>query len=202
MAVDEAILRSVASGHSPATLRLYGWQPACLSLGRGQWAEDVDWDACLAAGVACVRRPTGGRAILHGNDLTYSICLPLSDPRASGDIAASYRRLSEGLAEGVRLLGVAVERAAAGTDAAAPSAACFDASAGHEIAFQGRKLLGSAQYRPHGALLQHGSLPLCGSGGLPGLVGGEASRTADEAKVFCRDSAGSRGAAIVLSGCV
>lgn len=165
MAVDEAILRSIAGGDSPATLRLYGWRPACVSLGRGQPADVVDWQACEADGVACVRRATGGRAILHRNDVTYSICLPLNDPRARGDVTESYRRLSEGLAEGVSLLGVSVERASAGENGTEPSAACFDASAGYEIVCRGRKLLGSAQLRSHGALLQHGSLLLYGDVG-------------------------------------
>ncbi len=165
MAVDEAILRAVARGCSPATLRLYAWRPSCLSLGRGQPSESVDWEACAAAGVAWVRRPTGGRAILHGNDLTYSICLALEDPRASGDILASYRRLSEGLVEGLRLLGVPAVQAAVGGDEGEPSAACFDALAGYEIAVGGKKLLGSAQFRSEGALLQHGALPLFGDVG-------------------------------------
>lgn len=162
MAVDEAILRSVAAGRSPATLRLYGWAPRCLSLGRGQPSTDVSRGDCVSGSVGWVRRPTGGRAILHGCDLTYSICLALDDPRATGGITQSYRRLSEGLAEGLRLLGVPVERPIALAAGGEASPACFEALAGHEIAFQGRKLLGSAQFRSGGGLLQHGSLPLYG----------------------------------------
>lgn len=162
MAVDEAILAAVARGDSPPTLRFYQWEPPCLSLGRGQPATDVDTMACLAAGFTCVRRPTGGRAILHRDELTYSIALPLADPRAAGDILESYRRLSEGLAEGLRALGVAVERAAPRKAAADPTPACFETLAGYEITVGGRKLLGSAQFRTNKALLQHGSLPLYG----------------------------------------
>jgi len=162
MAVDEAILQAVAGGNSPATLRFYGWEPPCLSLGRSQPHSEADLRACAKAGSGHVRRPTGGRAILHKDELTYSICLPLDDPRAAGDIVESYRRLSEGMAEGLRLLGVGVERAEPRSDSDGVSAACFDAPAGHEITVGGRKLLGSAQSRVRGALLQHGSLPLFG----------------------------------------
>ncbi len=162
MAADEAILTAVARGDSPPTLRFYQWEPPCLSLGRGQATADVDLAACQAAGITCVRRPTGGRAILHRDELTYSIALPLDDPRAAGGILESYKRLSEGLAEGLRALGVPVERAEPRKAAADPTPACFETLAGYEITVGGRKLLGSAQFRTSKALLQHGSLPLYG----------------------------------------
>ena len=167
MAADEAILGSVAECASLPTLRFYAWTPPCLSLGRSQSKMEVDVEACRTAGIDCVRRPTGGRAILHRDELTYSICLPLHDPRASGDILESYRRISEGLAEGLRSLGLAVESARPGSKRSS-SAACFDAPAGHEITIGGRKLVGSAQFRARGALLQHGSLPLFGD--VAGIV--------------------------------
>lgn len=162
MAVDEAILAAVARGDSPPTLRFYRWEPPCLSLGRGQPDSDVDAAASAAAGITCVRRPTGGRAILHRDELTYSIALPLDDPRAAGGILESYRRISEGLAEGLRMLGVPVERAEPRKTVPDPTPACFETLAGYEITVGGRKLLGSAQFRTGKALLQHGSLPLYG----------------------------------------
>lgn len=161
MAVDDAIVAAVGRGDSLPTLRFYRWEPPCLSLGRGQPATDADLAACERAGYTYVRRPTGGRAILHKDELTYSVALPLSDPRAAGDIVESYRRLSEGLAEGLRALGVPVERAAPGK-AADTTPACFETLTGYEIIVGGRKLLGSAQFRTRTALLQHGSLPLHG----------------------------------------
>src|SRR5690349_2496197 len=78
MAVDEALLEGVASGRSPATLRFYSWRPACLSLGYFQPFGIVDVSGCRARGVDVVRRPTGGRAILHDRELTYSLTLPAS----------------------------------------------------------------------------------------------------------------------------
>src|SRR5512137_2566024 len=106
MAIDEAISRAVQANLVPPTLRFFGWQPACLSLGQAQPGGDVDRVACRAAGVDIVRRPTGGRAILHTDELTYSVTAPEAEPRVAGGIVESYRRLSEGLLEGLRLLGV------------------------------------------------------------------------------------------------
>lgn len=162
MAVDEAIVTAVGRGDSLPTLRFYQWEPPCLSLGRSQSDADVDTLACHRAGIHCVRRPTGGRAILHQNELTYSLSLPLSDPRAAGDIVESYRRLSEGLADGLRRLGLAIQRAQPGKAQTDAAPACFETLAGYEITVGGRKLLGSAQFRTRTALLQHGSLPLYG----------------------------------------
>jgi lipoate-protein ligase A len=163
MAIDQAILEAVVAGSSPPTLRFYAWSPPCLSLGRGQSLADVDQDACRAAGVDVVRRPTGGRSILHTDELTYSVSLLQSDRRAEGGIVESYRRLSEGLLAGLNRLGVpavqAVDRSQHGTEV---TAVCFETPADYEITVGGRKLVGSAQWRAQGGVLQHGTLPLCG----------------------------------------
>ena len=174
MALDEAILMDVVAGNSPPTLRFYAWSPPCLSLGRNQPLGDVDLVSCHAAGVDVVRRPTGGRAILHTDELTYSVSLLQTDPLATGGVLESYRRLSEGLLAGLRLLGAQVSRAtgasmapmerAAGqpSPAAGPTAVCFETPSDYEITVSGRKLVGSAQWRAQGGVLQHGTLPLCG----------------------------------------
>jgi len=163
MAVDEAILLAVAEGEAPPTLRFYGWRPPCLSIGYNQVAKEVDITRCQQGGVDVVRRPTGGRAILHTDELTYSIVAPQGEPRVVGGVVESYRRLSAGLVRGLRLLGVDVVQAGAGhnqdTDV---SAACFDASSAYEVTAGGKKLVGSAQVRRKEAVLQHGSLPLRG----------------------------------------
>ena len=106
MAVDEAILRMVAAGQVPPTLRFYAWEPACLSLGRAQPLADADLEALQAAGFDLVRRPTGGRGILHADELTYSVIAPQVEPRVAGGIMESYRRLSAGLMRGLEWLGV------------------------------------------------------------------------------------------------
>jgi lipoate-protein ligase A len=163
MAVDEAILRAVASGEAPPTLRLYAWTPPALSLGRGQPVEDVERGAVEAAGYGLVRRPTGGRAILHIDELTYSVTAPEREPRVAGGVVESYRRLSAGLVRGLALLGVeeivADERAG---NRGAEGPVCFEVPSDYEITVGGKKLVGSAQMRALGGVLQHGAVPLTG----------------------------------------
>lgn len=162
MAVDEAIMGAVARGEKPPTLRLYDWTPACLSLGYGQKTSDVDFGRLTQRGWGIVRRPTGGRAILHTDELTYSITLPEDHPIASGGIVESYRRLSGALMQALAVLGapVAADRH---DEAATPTGpVCFEVPSHYEITFDGRKLLGSAQTRRRGGVLQHGTLPLSG----------------------------------------
>ncbi len=163
MAVDEAILRAVAAGRVPPTLRFYAWEPPCLSLGRAQKASDVDRDALRAAGFDLVRRPTGGKAILHADELTYSVVAPQEEPRVTGGVVESYRRLSAGLVRGLERLGVpnlVADQQAEGHRPEGP--VCFEVPSDYEITIGGRKLVGSAQMRSRGVVLQHGTLPLYG----------------------------------------
>jgi lipoyl(octanoyl) transferase len=163
MAVDEAILRSVVAGESLPTLRFYGWRPPCLSLGRNQPLADVDLAACRAAGIDVVRRPSGGQAILHTDELTYSVVLLQNDPRSEGGVLEAYRRISGGLLVGLEALGVAAIQAVGQRgDSHAKTPICFEAPSDYEITVGGRKLVGSAQWRSQGGVLQHGSLPLFG----------------------------------------
>jgi lipoyl(octanoyl) transferase len=163
MALDEAIQDAVAAGAAPPTLRFYQWAPPALSLGKRQPLDGVDFARCQRDGVDVVRRPTGGLAILHTDELTYSIATVPSDPRAAGAILDAYRHLSAGLVDGLRRLGAPVELNPVnpyGTHNS--SAACFEAPSAYEITAAGKKLMGSAQSRPAGRVLQHGSLPLVG----------------------------------------
>jgi lipoate-protein ligase A len=170
MAIDEAILRAVASGLVLPTLRFYAWEPPCLSLGQAQASSEVDWAACAARGYHVVRRPTGGRAILHTDELTYSVTAPEAEPRVTGGIVESYRRLSEGLLAGLRLLGVpGIEAHHPEIGTAQPSDSrppenpvCFEVPSTYEITVGSKKLIGSAQVRREGVVLQHGALPLVG----------------------------------------
>ncbi len=106
MAADEAILEATGSGTVAPTLRLYAWQPACLSLGYAQPITDVDHNALAAHGWDVVRRPTGGRAILHTDELTYSVSGPAHEPRLAGSVLESYRRLSTALLQALHLLDI------------------------------------------------------------------------------------------------
>ncbi len=163
MALDEALMNLVAEGASPPVLRLYQWSPPCLSLGRRQPLAGVDSERLRADGYDAVRRETGGWAILHTDELTYSVTLSPNDPRADGPILDAYRKLSQGLLEGLALLGVLAEmKPASASGTHNLSAACFEVPSAYEITAGGRKLIGSAQARPNGRVLQHGSLPLRG----------------------------------------
>lgn len=163
MAVDEAILYALAEGHGQPTLRLYRWEPPCLSLGYNQHCSDIDFSACERLGYTWVRRPTGGRAILHTDELTYSVITSAEDPRVAGGVVESYRALSRGLLYGLQTLGAAAVQAQ-GDMPKNPDqgAACFDTPSHYEVTLNGKKLVGSAQVRRKGMVLQHGSLPLYG----------------------------------------
>ena len=164
MAVDEAILEAYegAAQKPGPTLRLYGWQPAALSLGRGQRAEGAHDARVLAAlGIGLVRRPTGGVAVLHEFERTYAVVGALGVPPFSGGPIATYRTIAEALRLGLKRLGVEAlpvepRRGAPRDD----SAACFLSVGAWELVANGRKLVGSAQARRRGAFLQHGSIPL------------------------------------------
>ena len=169
MAMDEAIMRAVAAGRVPPTLRVYAWQPPCLSLGRFQAREQqVDVAACRRQSIDVVCRPSGGGAVLHDCELTYSLTAPESDPRVAGSVVESYRRISAGLVQGLVRLGVAAELAAPAEQRTpfsprkrgSTSPVCFDAPSDYEVLVGGRKLVGSAQVRQGGVLLQHGSVLL------------------------------------------
>ncbi|MBU0491949.1 MAG: lipoate--protein ligase family protein [Chloroflexi bacterium] len=161
MAVDEALME----GQSPPTLRFYGWEPPCVSLGRFQPVDGaVDRAACQSRGIDLVRRLTGGRAILHDapdRELTYSLVVPAQDALAAGDVLSSYRAISAALVAGLRRLGVPAAVTPARTLGPDPAtAACFDQPADYEITVHGRKLVGSAQARRGGVILQHGTVLL------------------------------------------
>ncbi|MGB8253358.1 MAG: biotin/lipoate A/B protein ligase family protein [Anaerolineaceae bacterium] len=165
MAVDEALLESVAKGASLPILRLYAWEPACLSLGQAQPAADVDRERLAGHGWELVRRPTGGRAILHTDELTYAVIAPVDEPHVRGTLLESYLAISHALVKALEILGLEV---AARDDPQASQAArsrnpvCFEEPSSYEILFAGKKIIGSAQARRGNTFLQHGALPLTG----------------------------------------
>jgi lipoate-protein ligase A len=163
MAVDEAVLETAGRGESLPTLRLYAWEPACLSLGYAQPFSDVDLLRLHSHGWDVVRRPTGGRAILHIDELTYSVTAPLDEPRLQGTILESYQRLARALIAGVRSLGIPVEMEEhAPPVTASKGPVCFEVPSAYEIVTGGKKLVGSAQARKKEGVLQHGTFPLYG----------------------------------------
>jgi lipoyl(octanoyl) transferase len=158
MAIDEALLHLHAKGKSPPTLRFYQWQPPAVSLGALQRQPGFDLGACRRLGLDVVRRPTGGRAVLHQHDLTYSVIagtwegIPVT-------LAEAYQSLCRGLLEGFRLLGVEAELGQEKVRADQPDV-CFLRSLMGDIVFGGKKFVGSAQTWSGSSLLQHGSILL------------------------------------------
>lgn len=155
MAADLACLDEVAAGEPPV-LRLYSWTRPALSLGRFQPETDVDLEACRRLGVEVVRRPTGGRALLHGADLTYAVAMR-RPPGAAGHVDALYRTLAGGLIAGLAGLGVDAQ---IGGDRGPAGPVCFAAAQGADLRVGERKLCGSAQVQRGSVVLQHGSLLL------------------------------------------
>ncbi|MCJ7512253.1 MAG: lipoate--protein ligase family protein [Anaerolineales bacterium] len=164
MATDHALQEAVAEGTAPPTLRLYAWNPPCLSLGFAQPIAQLDRDRADSLGWDVVRRPTGGRAILHTDELTYSIVLPEGDPRVAGGVLESYQHLSLGIVAGLELLGLQpeVQPGIPLSQAERQQPVCFEAPSAYEISLQGRKVAGSAQVRRRQTVLQHGTIPLSG----------------------------------------
>jgi lipoate-protein ligase A len=163
MAVDEMLLQAVGAGKLSPVLRFYAWNPHCLSLGYGQSARDADSSRIRACGWDLVRRISGGKAILHGDEFTYSLILPIDHPLASGDIVESYQRISRALLHGLAYLGLqtSADKKTDGVKVTGP--VCFEVPSHYEIVTgDGRKLIGSAQVRRKTALMQHGTLPLHG----------------------------------------
>lgn len=159
MARDHALTVNLSPGEG--VLRLYRWNPPTVSFGRNEPSKG-HYQRELAAeeGVAFVRRPTGGRAVLHHRELTYALVFPLG---FLGGLKAAYRIINQGLLAGIQGLGAAAELAAASGRSLPPDAGpCFRQPAEGEVTAEGRKLIGSAQVRIGEAVLQHGSLILDG----------------------------------------
>jgi lipoate-protein ligase A len=144
MGLDEAVLHSVATGVAAPTLRLYAWKPRAVSIGYFQGLhEEVDVRACSERGVDVVRRITGGGAVFHAAELTYSLVVPIGHPVVAGDILASYRSICAGVVAGCAALGVAAEFVPL-----------------NDIVSGGKKISGNAQTRKQGCVLQHGTVIL------------------------------------------
>lgn len=165
MAIDEALLRSYIPGESQPVFRLYGWHPPTLSLGRFQNAEaDLDLEYCRSTGQAIVRRVTGGGAIFHADELTYSlVCSQGQIPDACG-VKDSFRVLTSFLIGFYRALGLsagyAVDLVADGTVLGQRTALCFAGKESYDILINGKKIGGNAQRRSRQVIFQHGSIPL------------------------------------------
>ncbi len=159
MGIDRALLQLHARGEAPPTLRFYQWEPPAISLGYFQQRHHFDFKRIRDLGLEVVRRPTGGRAVLHQGDLTYSVIAGAREGLPAF-LAAAYARLGAGLLAGLRLLGIQAELAREPAVSAQQPDICFMLSRGGDIVWQGKKFVGSAQTWLASSLLQHGSIVL------------------------------------------
>lgn len=176
MAVDEALARERAPDEG--VLRLYGWDGPTVSFGRNEPARGLyDLQAASREGIRFVRRPTGGRVVLHDRELTYAVAAPI---RAWGGLRDAYRAINEALVAGLVALGAPVELAGEPPDGEPPLSAgpCFQRPAEGEVVARGEKLVGSAQARVGDSLLQHGSVILDGRQDALARIGPEATAEA------------------------
>lgn len=167
MAVDEAILQLHSEGKVPPTVRFYTWNPATLSIGYFQKAaKEINLEALRERGLGFVRRPTGGRAVLHDQELTYSVVVSESHPKMPSSVTEAYKVISMGLLHGFQRLGLRAEMVSLATEeekekySSPGSSACFDSPSWYELVVEGKKVAGSAQTRQKGVILQHGSILL------------------------------------------
>ncbi len=173
MALDEAIFREVQSGNSPPTLRTYGWNPGCVSLGHHQNPErEIDFDALARRGWGWVVRLTGGRAVLHLEEFTYAVIARNDSAPWAANQAASYDAISRALLAALPEAGLELSRERAypiekpqGTESGDAMSPCFTTAARSEITWEQKKVVGSAQRRTREGFLQHGSIPLTGKHG-------------------------------------
>ena len=170
MARDVAVLEAVSTAQSPPTLRFYGWDPPCLTLGRHQEVDAADLDFCRHENIDVVRRPTGGRALLHHLELTYAVVAPLGTGPLPRGLQEAYRLICGALVRAMRSLGVDAELTGGEVNLELPgprtTVPCFEAPAGGEVVVRGRKLVGSAMRAHAGAILQHGAIVLDWDGRL------------------------------------
>lgn len=183
MAIDRAVLACRESGTSPPTVRLYSWEVPTLTLGRFQKIEDVDADLALELGFDVVRRPTGGRAVLHDDELTYSFVAGTADGVPRG-VAASYRYLSEALVAAYTAMGVPAQVTARERGRTTARGACYLHSTQADLSLGAAKLSGSAQVWKGGSVLQHGSFVVSRDPALEARLfrlgaGGEAALRSD-----------------------
>ena len=165
MAIDEELLARAQAGKIAPVLRFYGWSPPAVSIGRFQKiGSAIDAGACARHGIDIVRRITGGRAVLHNQELTYSIIARLDDPLFPSTVLGTYKVIATGLLAGLKRLGIPAEMVSRGGRHAGlvkkdvKDPACFSSPSWYEILVNNRKIIGSAQRRLSNAFLQHGSI--------------------------------------------
>lgn len=158
MQIDSDILYDAIQKQSKEpVLRFYGWKPACVSLGRNQSEEHINTDFCRNNGIDIVRRVTGGRGLLHDNEVTYSFVCPCEFLNGGESIIKSYKEISSAIILGLKNLGIETELGNK-KQRSASFDYCMSLSTGADLCYEGKKLVGSAQFRTQNYILQHGSI--------------------------------------------
>lgn len=163
MAIDEAIMIAHREGLVPPTIRFYQWSPPAVSLGYFQdLQKEIDVDVCQDMGIDIVRRPTGGKAVLHDKELTYSFIIRENHPLVNNSILETYKKISGGMIRGLSYIGVTAElvplREKSEIHHSDFKSICFSVPSQYEVQVEGKKIVGSAQVRKREIVLQHGSL--------------------------------------------
>lgn len=156
---EDIHLMELSHLHGVGILRVYTWHPKALSVGRNQKTDRFNLEYMKGQGIDYVHRPTGGKAVLHDQELTYAISVPMRSEYGHLSVLSSYHRLTEGLLKGLNLMGIKADPSALKPTSRNSSALCYDHVSVHEPYFKGGKLIGSAQCRNARAILQHGSIP-------------------------------------------
>lgn len=158
MEIDSQLLdEAISSGASEPIFRFYGWSPSCISLGKNQKDDFVDKEYLSQIGVDCVRRQTGGRALFHDNELTYSYVTPVSVVPNGENVTKSYEYISQILIDVFNHLGITLTIGGCPRHISKNNY-CMSVSTGADLCWNGRKFIGSAQFRKSGYILQHGSI--------------------------------------------
>jgi len=160
MAIDEAIFQETIKHKRPPTLRFFGWHPSAVSIGYFQELEsEINFKRCRSSGVDIVRRITGGKAVYHNSEVTYSLTATNSVNLFPDNIVGTYEVVSRCLARGLSFLGINAQLVKSDIrEKRKLTSRCFSVPSGNELLVEGRKICGSAQMRTHGGFLQHGSL--------------------------------------------
>lgn len=157
MAVDEALLESVRSNNSLPVLRFYSWKPPAVSVGYFQKIEEIDLEKCRSYGIGYIRRLTGGQAVLHDDELTYSVVVRISH---ADKVTEIFKKINSSILRGLINLGIKAELFHGKINVSEKKSICFAAPASYEVKVDGKKILGSAQVKRGKVVLQHGSLPI------------------------------------------
>jgi len=163
MAIDEAVMLGIIKGNSLPTIRFYDWNKPTASFGYNQVLDDeIDLDLLKKNGFGYIRRPTGGRLVLHNEEVTYSVIAP-AENQLSGNVTQSYSEISTALKEGFELMGISIdlEKGELSSQHQRESSnPCFASSSRYELKYNNKKIVGSAQVRKQSVILQHGSILL------------------------------------------